>query len=126
MKTRRLHYKKLGVDRTACGYATGHFRPDTVITFIGDVTCLGCLKLMDEPWHGTPGGYTNHHCRCQACTAANAKRMNSWRERHFGLEPPHHGEYGYNAYGCRCAVCAGDHATRMAAWRETSRKKASS
>jgi hypothetical protein len=28
-----------------------------------------------ERWHGTAGGYTNHRCRCSACTAA-------WAEYH--------------------------------------------
>lgn len=28
-----------------------------------------------EKWHGTAGGYTNHKCRCDACTAA-------WRDYH--------------------------------------------
>lgn len=23
-----------------------------------------------KPWHGTPGGYSNHDCRCDACTRA--------------------------------------------------------
>ena len=23
-----------------------------------------------EAWHGTPGGYTNHGCRCPLCRAA--------------------------------------------------------
>lgn len=27
----------------------------------------------DERWHGTRGGYTNHGCRCEACTAAHTK-----------------------------------------------------
>jgi hypothetical protein len=26
---------------------------------------------LREPWHGTRGGYTNHKCRCEACSACN-------------------------------------------------------
>jgi hypothetical protein len=26
--------------------------------------------LPDEPYHGKPGGYSNHLCRCPACTTA--------------------------------------------------------
>lgn len=25
-----------------------------------------------EPWHGTAGGYTNHGCRCDDCSAAHS------------------------------------------------------
>ena len=27
----------------------------------------------DARWHGTPGGYTNHGCRCFACKLAHAR-----------------------------------------------------
>lgn len=33
------------------------------------------LKLGPGPWCGTPGGYTNHGCRCLPCTEA-------WRTYH--------------------------------------------
>lgn len=31
--------------------------------------------------HGTRGGYENAHCRCVACTAANARKMLAYRIR---------------------------------------------
>lgn len=34
-----------------------------------------------ERWHGTPGGYTNHYCRCDECREAHAAAMRE-RRRH--------------------------------------------
>lgn len=34
------------------------------------------MKLGPGKWCGTPGGYTNHQCRCDACTSA-------WRVYHY-------------------------------------------
>ena len=36
---------------------------------------------MKEKWHGTPGGYTNHRCRCAACREANTLAMARYREK---------------------------------------------
>jgi len=38
-------------------------------------------RRAEEPWHGTPGGYTNHGCRCTACTAAHTAAVNAWAAR---------------------------------------------
>lgn len=32
-----------------------------------------------EKWHGTPGGYNNHKCRCSLCKQAWAARQKSYR-----------------------------------------------
>jgi DNA-binding winged helix-turn-helix (wHTH) protein len=68
-----------------------------------------------EPWHGTPGGYSNRKCRCRACRDANAAAVSVARERRaktpFELIP--HGENGYGNYGCRCPRCKAGHAARM-------------
>lgn len=31
--------------------------------------------MSAELWHGTLGGYTNHHCRCDGCRHAKAIYM---------------------------------------------------
>lgn len=40
---------------------------------------------MSELWHGTRGGYTHHHCRCDECRAANAayhrRYKGGWRDK---------------------------------------------
>lgn len=44
-------------------------------TTIGSIICCidGKCYADDAPFHGTPGGYTNHQCKCEACRAAWAK-----------------------------------------------------
>ena len=32
-------------------------------------------KLGPGPWCGTPGGYSNHKCRCVACRSAHTMRL---------------------------------------------------
>lgn len=32
----------------------------------------GVCLLPEARWHGSEGGYSNHRCRCTACTAAHA------------------------------------------------------
>jgi hypothetical protein len=34
------------------------------------------------PWCGTPGGYTNHACRCTRCRAANAAAFQKYAAAH--------------------------------------------
>ena len=34
---------------------------------------------MTEPRHGTPGGYTNHRCRCDDCRRAWAEYMRRYQ-----------------------------------------------
>lgn len=72
-------------------------------------------------WHGTRGGYTNHHCRCSKCRAAWAEynRMYKARRTRRPLPPgdPRHGTpYGYSGLGCRCSRC-------RAAWAADKRKR---
>lgn len=42
-----------------------------------------------ERWHGTPGGYTNHACRCPRCTEAwrlyARDLINRWRATNLSL-----------------------------------------
>lgn len=40
-----------------------------------------------EAWHGTPGGYSNHRCRCEACTAAASEYRRQYFERHPEKRP---------------------------------------
>ncbi|MCD6056536.1 MAG: hypothetical protein K0R44_8 [Thermomicrobiales bacterium] len=83
------------------------------------------------PWCGTSGGYGNHHCRCDACRAANAAMAKDWRDRNaersravkarwrrkMGMaeRPPvvrnpdcplgYGSRTGYTRHGCRCDLC---------------------
>jgi hypothetical protein len=43
-------------------------------TVNGQIICCrdGRCLLPDARWHGTAGGYSNHLCRCAACTEANS------------------------------------------------------
>lgn len=36
-------------------------------------------KKGKEEWHGTPGGYANHGCRCAKCRAAHAANVRRYR-----------------------------------------------
>lgn len=44
----------------------------------------------ETSWHGTNGGYTNHHCRCELCTRAHreycAKERNRYINHHCDCE----------------------------------------
>lgn len=72
--------------------------------------------MRAERWHGTSGGYTNHHCRCNDCRAAWAattERMRQTRQAQRilidgRLTHPYatHGTgNAYSNYGCRCSPC---------------------
>jgi hypothetical protein len=39
------------------------------------------LKEQLPAWHGTDSGYSNHGCRCQACTKAHADAQRAWDRR---------------------------------------------
>ena len=39
------------------------------------------IECIAGPASGTRGGYNNHGCRCEACTAANTARMNDYYRR---------------------------------------------
>lgn len=62
---------------------------------------------MNETWHGTSGGYTNHKCRCDECRAAWAAAFKRWRHSRQGRCPDtaHGTDNGYLNYGCRCDEC---------------------
>lgn len=66
------------------------------------------VKLKERtPRHGTPGEYSNHHCRCELCTAA-------WRDRHresgyqrktrYGVSLEQYVEMLEDQHGV-CAIC---------------------
>jgi hypothetical protein len=65
--------------------------------------------MSEEGWHGTPGGTTNHKCKCPACRAAWAEYCLARRaERAKSIAPddPRHGTAAfYQNHGCRCAKC---------------------
>ena len=64
--------------------------------------------MMRELWHGTPGGYTNHQCRCDECRAAFREYQKERRRKRIAAETPDHVHgtaNGYGNYGCRCEPC---------------------
>jgi hypothetical protein len=38
---------------------------------------------LDDPRHGTYGGYKRHRCRCVACTEANRERSRNYYRQHL-------------------------------------------
>lgn len=65
---------------------------------------------MREIWHGTPGGYSNHKCRCDECRLAwnqycIERRKRRKLEFQAGEIEVTHGTSTAYAYGCRCFVC---------------------
>lgn len=65
-------------------------------------------KSPDWTWHGTIGGYSNHKCRCDACSKAFSEyQREAGKRRKNAPTPEHiHGTYnGYTNYGCRCTAC---------------------
>jgi hypothetical protein len=68
------------------------------------------IDLPYEQWdipHGRPASYTNHACRCDACTAAHRAARKKWlvslKDR--PQDVPHGTVSGYRNWGCRCAPC---------------------
>jgi len=98
-----------------------------------------------EPWHGTAGGYTNHHCGCSRCRDAanqywreharklrdqagrrhNGHQLVPWRKgsdmrrplQGSGDEPWHGTPYGYSYYLCSCPDCREAFNTYMREYR---------
>jgi len=67
---------------------------------------------MNEPWHSTPGGYSNHNCRCVGCTVANSEYQAKRRQERYAEGVPStvtHNASTYNNWGCRCATCTDAH-----------------
>lgn len=62
---------------------------------------------QEEPWHGTSGGYANHHCRCDRCKRAWSDYCADYFEALAENVPERvHGTYnGYRNYKCRCRPC---------------------
>lgn len=68
-----------------------------------------------DPRHGTTNGYVSLGCRCDACRAANNKKMAKSRQGWLAtpLDPydrRHGTDNGYVNYGCRCNRCRAAHA----------------
>jgi hypothetical protein len=78
---------------------------------------------LDGAFHGTHGGYTNHGCRCAACTGAATTAKRDATERRAARlragERIEHGLNGYTNYLCRCEVCKAAHAKQQRERRET-------
>jgi hypothetical protein len=86
-----------------------------------------CKLSATSDRHGTPNGYGNNKCRCDACTTAWAEysitRRHARRER--GLDPgdERHGtDNGYTNYACRSTTCAQDGAYGCVQARADARK----
>lgn len=64
---------------------------------------------MNEKWHGTSGGYTNHKCRCNDCRLAwNAySRRNKAKRRSRFVDDGSiiHGKASSYQRGCNCDLC---------------------
>ncbi len=71
-------------------------------------------------WHGTLGGYTNHHCKCDECVAAHRAYCANARAERVASTPwdeiPHGTANGYNNYRCRCEPCKGAMAAARTSW----------
>lgn len=61
----------------------------------------------DDPRHGTPNGYGNLGCRCDACRAAHAANHAAYmkRKRDAGEVVGTHGSSVAYDTGCRCDTC---------------------
>jgi len=72
------------------------------------------VTSMAIPVHGKPSTYTNHRCRCLACTEAWTAYMKSRRyanKQHAAMLPENmHGKDStYVNYMCRCNACGTAH-----------------
>lgn len=70
--------------------------------------------MTDDKWHGTPGGYTNHRCRCEPCRNAWNTYFRGRRSRRADAptdgDNTRHGRSSTYCNGCRCAECTKAHA----------------
>ena len=71
--------------------------------------------------HGTIGGYTNHGCRCTACTEALRVSHATWKAN--APEPNRHDFSTYVNYGCRCPQCRESHTVYQAVLRGRARAR---
>lgn len=74
---------------------------------MSEITDRYVAAPVDARFHGTPGGYTNHKCRCAPCTGAHAAAMQRRKMERaaFPASQVPHGVNGYSNYCCRCLVC---------------------
>lgn len=65
----------------------------------------------DDRRHGTPAGYSNHGCRCRACTEAHRVKCAAYMERVRARNQVlgEHGSSAAYASGCRCDECRNAH-----------------
>ena len=67
-----------------------------------------------EAWHGTPGGYSNHKCRCPECRLAwngYSRKLQARRRASGRFDGIEHGGKAYDL-GCRCQECKTANALR--------------
>lgn len=65
----------------------------TIIDAIIDAIINGrppTITILEPPLHhGKTGTYSNHHCRCPACTTANRNHQRNYRRRHNECKQRH-------------------------------------
>lgn len=67
--------------------------------------------MVEETYHGTVGGYTNHDCRCEECKEAATVYARTARKNRLELLEKdfwivEHGLAStYGNWGCRCQDC---------------------
>lgn len=61
----------------------------------------------DDPRHGTPTGYQNWKCRCEACVTSYREYREMRKQNPTGTRSrvSEHGTRGRYSRGCRCALC---------------------
>jgi hypothetical protein len=63
----------------------------------------------NDPRHGTLNGYSNLHCRCDACRGAWADYCYDLRQNRLGrlwkADVEHGNANTYSNWGCRCRPC---------------------
>lgn len=82
--------------------------------------------------HGSVSTYTNHACRCAACTEAHRVSFAAKRKRRaarLAIDPTltrHGTESTYTNWVCRCDDCTAAHATFQRQKRQQRRAEATS
>lgn len=96
------------------GYCATHYiqyKKGKELTPIGESKYSRDSKGIYGDHHGTPGGYSNHNCRCDLCRIAwnaycagkkSARTVSSGEEKE-GIKE--HGKYTSYHAGCRCKAC---------------------
>lgn len=76
--------------------------------------------------HGKASGYTNHGCRCEACTKAMKAARDRWIASladRPSSQIPHGTSSGYSCWGCRCGSCTEARRLEAAASRARARRR---